>query len=59
MTRRKKKSRQPKTTFADIEHQQLIADAMRIIDAWTKQAPGKKFGGVSLAHFLSFASHWR
>lgn len=54
MARRKKKSSQRKTTapdVSDMEHQQLIADAMRIIKAWEKHAPNKKFGGISLEDF--------
>ena len=51
MARRKKKSRQRKTTFTDLEHQQLLADATRIINAWAKHAPNKKVGGISLEEF--------
>jgi hypothetical protein len=55
MPSRKKKSRPRKKTavpeVSELEHQQLLADATRIINAWAKHAPNKKFGGISLEEF--------
>lgn len=55
MPTRKKKSRQPRKKavreVSELEHQQLIADATRMINAWAKHAPNKKFGGLSLEEF--------
>ena len=55
MPTRKKKSRPRKKAavreVSELEHQQLLADATRIINAWAKHAPRKKFGGISLEEF--------
>jgi hypothetical protein len=51
MAIRKKKSRRRAKVVSDFEHQQLIADLTRVIDAWAKHAPTQKFGGMSLEQF--------
>jgi hypothetical protein len=42
---------QPEAPLTEEEGNQLLADITRIINAWEKHAPNKKFGGVSLEEF--------
>jgi len=42
---------QPEAPLTEEEGNQLLADITRIINAWEKHAPHKKFGGVSLEEF--------
>jgi hypothetical protein len=50
----RKKSRGAKSHTEGVtnaEHQQLLADITRIINAWEKHAPGEKFAGMTVEEF--------
>ena len=52
MARRKKKVRQRKPKdLTEAQSQQLLADMTRMINAWEKHAPNKKFAGMSVEDF--------
>ena len=50
MARRKKKHRKAKP-LTEGESLQLLADMTRMIDAWEKHAPDKKFAGMTVEDF--------